>query len=309
MKKVFIAILAMVLLLILEAPIALATPEKDNSSPASNVELVKKVTLRGKPVGGGKPVRQAATGVLGASLDTGAKRYAIVVGISDYPGASSDLQYADDDAAAVYNALIEVYHYQSHNIDLLTDMGASYNAIQNAINEVKGKARPGDEVVFFFSGHGAKGQGDPDGDGEKVDEAIVSHDGSPDGNFIYIWDGDLKEWFSGFNTNRIIFIFDSCLSGGMTDLAASGRIINMATTEKGTGYESYYWGGGHGQFTYYFALEGMKAGNADLHDHDGNGNLAEPTDVTIEEAFDYAKANCQMQTPTISDSFTNDLLL
>ena len=30
--------------------------------------------------------------------------------------------------------------------------------------------------------------------------------------------------------------------------------------------------------------------------------------VTFEEAFDYAKANCQKQTPVASDGFYNDML-
>jgi hypothetical protein len=48
----------------------------------------------------------------------------------------------------------------------------------------------------------------------------------------------------------------------------------------------------------------MLAGEADTYD-----NIAGIADVTIEEAFDYAKADCRMQKPTISDSFSNDLLL
>jgi hypothetical protein len=299
MKKVFIAILAVALLLLLEAPVAFANPEKDRPLPATDVELVKKVTLKGKPGGGAKPVRQAATGTLGASCS--GKKYAIVIGISDYPGTASDLDYAHLDALDMKSALTTLYDYT--NIILLTDMGANYSAIENAIGDVKVKAKAGDEVVFFFSGHGAKGKGDPDRDGEKVDEAIVSHDGKPNGDFVYIWDGQLKEWFEGFNATRIIFIFDSCLSGGMTDLAAQDRVINMATTESGLGYEGS-WGGGHGQFTYYFVEQGMIASKADTYN-----NLPSVADVTIEEAFDYAKANCQMQKPTISDSFDNDLLL
>ena len=297
MKKIFTAILAVVLLLLLEAPIALATPEKDNSSLASNVELVKKVTLRGKPVGGGKPVRQAATGVLGASLEPGAKRYAIVVGISNYPGASSDLQYADDDAMALRNALIDVYDYQSDDINLLTDIGASYNAIQNAISDVKGKAVPGDEVVFFFSGHGAKGKAD-DGDMSNTDQAIVVN--KDNGDWGYIWDGELVQWFNGFKANRIVFIFDSCLAGGMSVLKAPNRVVNMACTINGVSYEGTSWGNGHGQFTYYFAEEGMQYKKADIR--------AKDDAVTVEEAFDYAKANCQFQTPTVADGFANDLL-
>jgi hypothetical protein len=303
MKKLIAAVLAAVLVLVLVAPAVLAKPDMSKPLPATDVELVKKVTLHGKSGGGGggKPAGGAATGVLGEQLGTGAKKYAIIVGISDYPGTLSDLQYCDDDAEDMYAALTTLYGYKSSNIHLLLDMGASFAAIQGAINDIKSKAKADDEVVFFFSGHGTNGVAD-DGDREKTDEAIVSHDGNQSGSFVAIWDGQLKDWFSGFSTTRIIFIFDSCLAGGMTDLKADGRVINMACSESGLSYEDGSWQ--NGQFTYYFVDQGMLAGEADTYD-----NIAGIADVTIEEAFDYAKADCRMQKPTISDSFSNDLLL
>jgi hypothetical protein len=307
MKKLIVAILVAVLVLVLLTPAALAKPDKDKPLPATDVELVKKVTLQSKPGHGGggrgRPVRQAATGILGEQLGTGANKYAILVGISNYPGTANDLQYSDDDAEDMRSALITVYGYDPGNIHLLKDMDASFNAIQNAIDDIKSREVPGDEVVFFFSGHGTKGKAD-DGDKEKMDEAIVAHDGS---NLVPIWDGQLKDWFSDFDASRIIFIFDSCLAGGMTDLKAQGRVINMATTESGTAYEGLW--GNNGQFTYFFVDQGMLAGQADRYDHDQDTILPEATDVVVEEAFDYAKANCQMQKPTISDSFDDDLLL
>ncbi|MBS7635125.1 caspase family protein [Candidatus Bathyarchaeota archaeon] len=160
-------------------------------------------------------------------------------------------------------------------------------------------ADSGDEVVFFYSGHGARGKAS-DGDKELIDEAIVPYECTAES---LIWDGDLKQMFSDFETTRIIFIFDSCYAGGMTDLKADGRIVVMACSESGLSYESSAWE--NGQFTYYFVDQGILLGKADIYDHDGD---KETSDVVIEEAFDYAKANCQYQTPTISDSFENDLL-
>ena len=305
MKKLIVAILVAVLVLVLIAPAVLARPDMNKPLPATNVELVKKVTLRGKPGGGGgKPVRQAATGLLGEQLGTGANKYAVIVGISDYPGSGSDLQYCDDDAQDMYAALTTLYGYSASNTHLLTDTGANFTAIRDAISDVKSQAVAGDEVIFFFSGHGTNGVAS-DGDNERTDEAIVSHNGS---SLIAIWDGQLKAWFSGFNTTRIIFIFDSCLAGGMTDLQTPGRVINMACSETGLSYEDSSWGGGHGQFTCYFVDQGMLSGLAGKYDYNGDGKLYQPWDVSAEEAFDYAKANCRWQTPTISDSFGNDLL-
>jgi len=295
MKRVLVSIVVAVLVLVFVAPNVLARPDVNKPLPASEVELVKKVTLSGRPGGGGKPTKQAATGVLG-ELCSGNK-YAIIIGISDYPGTANDLEYCDDDADDVYKALTTLYGYEPHNIHLLKDTAATFTAIRDAIRDIEAKAVAGDEVVFFFSGHGANGKA-ADGDNERIDEAIVAHDGS---KLIPIWDGQLKQWFAGFKTSRVIFIFDSCLAGGMTDLQAPGRIINMACSESGLSYEDDAWG--NGQFTYYFVDQGMLSGLADKYD-----NLPGWADVTVEEAFDYARANCQMQKPTISDSFVNDLL-
>jgi hypothetical protein len=261
---------------------------------ATGIEIVKKVTLHGPAAKGGKAVPTAATGILGTPAQ-GAK-YAVVIGINDYPGTSSDLQYTVADANEMSYVLTNIYGFPAKNVTELTDSAATKTAIYNAVNNIKSVAKPGDEVVFFFSGHGAKGKAD-DGDKNNVDQAIVVWDG---GTFGFIWDGELVQWFSDFLTNRIIFAFDSCLAGGMAVLNAPGRVVCMASTINGMSLESSAWGGGHGQFTYYFAEEGMQMAKADVRPADSH--------VTVEEAFDYAKANCKSQTPTIADGFANDLI-
>ena len=192
-----------------------------------------------------------------------------------------------------------VYGFKPENIHLLIDEEATIQDVVKAISDVMDREVAGDEVVFFFSGHGARGIAS-DGDSELIDEAIVLYDG-------YLWDGDLRRLFSGFDTSRIVLVFDSCLSGGMDDLEAKGRIVVASTTEHGVAYEGDQWQ--NGQFTYYFFEQGMYYGKADKYDHDGDGALNEPTDVTVEEAFDYAKSSCKLQRPTIYDQFENDLLL
>lgn len=308
------------------APVLLANSQGEarraypefKQSAASDIEIVKKASLpgKGKPAESGKPPKapeNAATGILGETV--AGNKYAIVIGISDYPGSNSDLNYTDNDALAMRNVLVSSqYNFVDENIYLLTDGDGetladgspTYDNIRNAVIDLKYNKglTSDDEVVFFFSGHGGKGRAD-DGDTEKIDESIVSHN-ETNANFSYIWDGDLKKWFNDFPTQRIIFIFDSCVSGGMTDLAGNGRIVNMATQETGfdTAVESVYEGTGAGEFTYYFVIKGMKNGLADKYD-----NILDISDVTIEEAFDYTKANIGYDHPTISDKFTNDLLL
>jgi len=276
------------------------------SIQALDIEITPKITVKG-PASRGKPAKpllQAATGILGEPLK--GNKYAIIIGISDYNGAANDLQYADDDALDMLKALIEVYGYPRGNIRLLiSDYGennATKQDILDAISWLKSKVEAGDEIVFFYSGHGARGKAN-DGDSENIDEAIVPWECTADS---LIWDGELAQLFSSFATSRIIFIFDSCYSGGMTDLKADGRIILMACSENGLSYE--FESLQNGQFTYYLIDEGIIRGMADVWDHNGDNLLSQPGDVVTEEAFDYARANCVRQTPAISDSFKNDLL-
>ena len=76
-----------------------------------DIEMVKKLTIKGsngqgKPSGSG----QAATGILGSPV-TG-KKYAIIIGSSDYTGTANDLTYADDDAIDIENTLITAYGFE-----------------------------------------------------------------------------------------------------------------------------------------------------------------------------------------------------
>ncbi|MFA4880669.1 MAG: caspase family protein [Candidatus Doudnabacteria bacterium] len=309
--------------------------------PATNIEIVKKVFSEDVGKGKGKPspspkTGSVATGVLGAPA-TGNK-YAVIIGICDYPGTNLDLCQSDGDSLHMYKALTELYGYESENIWLFKDGGGltgfknsigeyilagipTYGNISNAVMTIKSKAvNPDDEVVFFFSGHGTKGTA-MDGDDELTDEGIVVWNTEAN-NITYIWDGELRNWFDGFTTKRIAFIFDSCLAGGMNDVASVGRVVSMATGETQSAYV-YSTAGedvdgdgikdGEGVFTRYFVNEGMLQGLADVHDYVGvEGN--EP--ATVEEAFDYAKAKANTssylkvrQKPVISDNFFDDLLL
>jgi len=282
----------------------LGKQDKQKPIHATNIELAKKATIRRPPNAGGggvgKKVDQAATGVLGEPVQ--GERYAVVVGISDYPGTANDLNYCDDDARDMQAALRDVYGYTETNITTLTDSSATYGAILGAISSVPEDAG---EVVLFFSGHGATANAE-DGDSEKRDEGFVCHDGT---NFAYIWDGELRQHLAQFDeTARIICIFDICYAGGMKqDLEAPVRVIAMATTETSLAIE-YGDEIQNGEFTYYFVERGIVAGNANVHDYDGDALLNEPNQVTAEEAFDYAKANCGYDRPTIGDYFDNDLL-
>jgi len=315
MKSKLIAPLLGLLVGLLVPAAGAAAPPDDLGRPdrlvrAADVEIVKKQTLPAAPflaqtarAPKTAKSRTAATGILGDH--SSGNKYAIVVGVSDYPGTANDLAYGHIDAGEMAQALKTVYGYTDVNVSLFRDSEAKRSDILAAINRAVAKARTGDEIVFFFSGHGAKGRAD-DGDKEAMDESIVVWDGSGLG---YIWDGELKAAFNGCAASRMVFIFDSCLSGGMTDVKGPRRVISMASTETGYSYEGPAWN--NGEFTHYYVDLGRLGSDAaaDIYDHDGDGVLGEAADVAEEEAWDYAKSHCTVDTPTISDSFVNDLRL
>jgi hypothetical protein len=83
--------------------------------------------------------------------------YAIVVGISDYPGSTSDLLYCDDDAQDVYSMLINDFNFKTENVYYFQDSSASKSAISNAFDLIASQIREDDIFFFYYSGHGGAG--------------------------------------------------------------------------------------------------------------------------------------------------------
>jgi len=83
--------------------------------------------------------------------------FAIIIGISDYPGTENDLEYCDDDSRAIYSMLINDYNFKSENIIYLQDSDGSLDKISNAFNEIAKKIKKDDIFFFYYSGHGGFG--------------------------------------------------------------------------------------------------------------------------------------------------------
>lgn len=313
----FVSCISAVLLsAVLVLPQVIAAKKPDFSKPleASDVRIMKKVPLAAGASAGisGKIAPSpegAATGILGTAPG---EKFAVVFGVCDYPGVEDDICWQDGDSLNMKNALISDYGYLPENIYFFRDMDATFERFQDSVMSVIAQASPDDEVAVFFSGHGADGMA-KDNDSEVRDEAIVLHDGFQK---VFLWDGQLAEWFKDINTSRVIFIFDSCLAGGMNDVSAPGRVFVSAVGE--TQLAAVYSTGdpatgepGEGLFSHWFVKEGILNGNADVYDYDQDGVLKEGNDVSVEEAFDYARQNASAarRTPTIEDNFLNDLLL
>jgi len=224
----------------------------------------------------------------GGDEDPSKDKWAVVIGIADYQGRMNDLMYTDDDAVDMYNYLL-LKGYPKGNIKLLLNKQAKGDAIYAAIDWMAQWEGPDSECVFFYSGHGGTYDGDYDGDGEYRDESIICWE------LKHILDGFLRDAFSTYESQKIAFIFDTCFSGGMDDLAESGRVVATACGEN-----QYSWDGPddmqNGVFTYYF-MDGLNTCNT----IEGAHTYAEPL------AHDYVELYYKAQMdPQIYDQYDVD---
>lgn len=220
-------------------------------------------------------------------------KWAVIIGISDYYGTGSDLQYCDDDAYDVQWVLINKYGFPSANIKMLIDGQATYANIISAIDWLLANETSASTAVFYYSGHGTYKTGDPDGDGEYTDEAIVPWELSR------LYDGTLATKFNNLDSLKSWFSFDSCYAGGMNDagITGTGTVDTMGCKETELCGESS--SVRNGFFTYLMVDQSMRYNYGDTN---GNGL------IETEEAFTYAKNNMyrysSTQHPVVNDQYT-----
>jgi hypothetical protein len=243
--------------------------------------------------------------------DGDVERYALVIGISDYPGhlnvlkGGLDLFYADDDARTTREVLKHTYGIEPQNITVLEDRKATYSGILAEIAKLNEKVDEDDEVLFTFSGHAVVPDIEPfrqffDPSGSYPEETVGLLVWADDLNNNYPWllmDVDLEDAFADFNTDNIVFVFDNCFAERFDELADEGRVLIGATEVNGISgeYGPHYASVGavklqdigwmrQGLFSYFFFVQGLSWGLGDA--------LAGNTDgvTTVQEAFYFAQA-------------------
>lgn len=143
---------------------------------------------------------------------------AVLVGVNDYLGVS-DLNGCINDIKDMHFTLRSLFRFETRNIRVLTDSRATKANIIKRLNWLVAGAKPGDFLVFHFSGHGSQIR-DRDGDelSDGLDEILCPHDMNWDGTFIV--DDELNKIFSGLPDGVLLEVFlDCCHSGtGMREL-------------------------------------------------------------------------------------------
>ncbi|MDP7279858.1 MAG: caspase family protein, partial [Candidatus Poribacteria bacterium] len=93
------------------------------------------------------------------SVPLQAEKYALLVGINDYPDEISSLKYCVADVEAFSQALVEVAGFAEKNVYLMTSRmsGRKEPTHVNVIKQLdilSQRVKPEDTFIFYFSGHG-----------------------------------------------------------------------------------------------------------------------------------------------------------
>lgn len=145
---------------------------------------------------------------------------ALLVGINDYPGTFSDLMGCVNDVDNMFHLLTTVFGFNGDNIRILKDRDATALDILKALEALVCNAKPGDQLIFHFSGHGSQV---PDTSGDEVDfmdEILCPHDVDWGSNAIR--DDDLKRIFESVPAGAHVEVFLDCCHSG-TGLRALGN--------------------------------------------------------------------------------------
>jgi hypothetical protein len=201
-------------------------------------------------------------------------KLALVIGISDYEGTSSDLTYCDDDAMDWKN----YFQGEGYSVTMLLDQQATAANIVAALEDLAAAEQAGDYVAVTYSGHGYY-------DRSIRQSGWISHD-------LYLMNSDYIETITDTFESTAVFWFNDCCNIGTYErLANNGWVVGM-----GSNTRTYTYDGTsdmqNGIYTYY-AMEGIALGY-----------------YTAEDIISYANQMFNAATPgkaTTIDNFSGDL--
>lgn len=144
------------------------------------------------------------------------RKKALLVGINKYdPKLDNDLRGCVNDTETIYSLLINKFKFDPANIRVLVDERATKKGILERLEWLLDKHKAGDELVFYYSGHGSQVR-DRDGDelDDQLDEILCPHDLN--------WDDPLTDDYLGMLFKQIpegvylTMLCDACHSGTIT---------------------------------------------------------------------------------------------
>jgi metacaspase-1 len=186
----------------------------------------------------------ALFGCSNVSASSAAKsRYAIVIGVQDYPGTSNDLNYPDDDAESMASLLASKGWTVVSELINTSDTSKNYTSatyanIKSAVTALASYigTNTNATVLVYYSGHGGLDTEDSNA------ACIIPYDGVTTTGTTgvdytkWISSATLTSWLGALSCKNKILILDSCYSGSFVDTGSSVDAIpsSYGTYEGGT---------------------------------------------------------------------------
>ena len=225
------------------------------------------------------------------------KTRALIVGISKYEYIDT-LQYADRDAKmfADYLRQNNFWGINKDDITLLTNDKAKYGDLTVQLQRIAMVSKPGDNLLFYFSGHGDVETQTLFNRGYLLAYDTYSSNYMANGLRV----DDLKDLFVTLLTNnvKVIVVTDACrsgkLAGGLkgaefTAAAISSmwkNEIKILSSQPGQlSYEDKKWGNGRGVFSYNL-INGLN----------GEADVNKDSSITLSELEMYVGSNVARET-------------
>jgi len=155
----------------------------------------------------------------------GPRVIALLVGVSDYGGRTSNLANTDADAQELYDSLQSagLLHPASR---VLTNEQATTKAVADAFARAAAQAGPNDTFMFFFSGHG---------DQVDVPAHAAELDGRAETIELYdaaMTDAQLAPLFAAVRGRMSIVAIDACYAGGFRNLISRPNVMGLFSSEE-----------------------------------------------------------------------------
>jgi hypothetical protein len=155
----------------------------------------------------------------------GARVIALLVGVSDYGGRTSDLPNTDDDARQLYASLRGAGLLHPASV-VLTNEEATTKAVSEAFARAAAAAGPNDTFMFFFSGHG---------DQVDVAASAAELDGRAETIELYdaaMTDAEIAPLFARVRGRLSVVAIDACYSGGFRNLVNRPNVMGLFSSEE-----------------------------------------------------------------------------
>lgn len=154
---------------------------------------------------------------------------AILAGVSHYQSeVIPDLAGPTNDLGAMQLLLRT---HGANDLTVLSDTQVTRTSVESAIHDLGGRSKPGDWIVFYYTGHGAQSlaavKSTRDGEFDQF-LPLPGFDPQAPAPERYIVDKDFYEWFASYVPRdvNVLMIADTCHSGSL-NRAPDPRAVHM----------------------------------------------------------------------------------